>query len=134
MSAAATSALEGLQPFLADVTARLRALDARVPAARVFARSALLDHARLASERDGLRRRLGLPKSAPAPAGAPPGDVDLSLGGLRQAQDALVYAHAEALPELGDPVAVDLMARHLIEWARHLTVIDLWIQAEEQRG
>jgi hypothetical protein len=33
-----------------------------------------------------------------------------------------------------DPAAVDLLARHLIDCARHLTVIDLWIQAEAERG
>jgi hypothetical protein len=38
------------------------------------------------------------------------------------------------LPALGDPWAVDVLARHLVSSARQLTVIDLWIEAEEARG
>ncbi len=129
----ARAALDGLEPLLGDVLARLRALEARVPVARAFARSALRDHVRLAGERAALRRSLGLAPAAPPAADARAVD-DLSLAGLRQAQDALVYAHAEALPELGDARAVDLLARHLIECARHLTLLDLWLQLEEQRG
>src|SRR5204863_260642 len=30
--------------------------------------------------------------------------------------------------------AVDLLARHMVDASRHLTVIDLWLEAEEQRG
>jgi hypothetical protein len=127
----AAVALDALEPLQAEVVARLRALAARVPPARAFARSALDDHARLSSERAEVRRGLGLEAAAAQAVAEAP---DLTLSGLRQAQDALVYAHAEALPELGDPAAVDRLARHLVDLSRHLTLIDLWIQAEEQRG
>lgn len=127
----AQAALDALERLAAGVAARLRALDARVPAARAFLSSALHDHERLAQERRELRRRLRL---SPPPAATGADEAEPSLAGLREAQDALVYAHAEALPALGDPAAVDRLARHLVEFARHLTVIDLWIAAEEQRG
>jgi hypothetical protein len=29
---------------------------------------------------------------------------------------------------------VDTLARHMVDLSRHLTVIDLWIEAEESRG
>jgi hypothetical protein len=42
-----------------------------------------------------------------------------------------VHAHAEGLPALRDRAAVDLLARHMVDVAAQLTVIDLWIEAEE---
>lgn len=124
--------LDGLELLSAGVVRRLRGLEARVAAARAFARSALADHERLAAERRALRRRLRLP--APVPPAASGGEPEPGLAGLRAAQQELVDAHVEALPELADPIAVDRLARHMAELARHLTVIDLWIQVEEQRG
>jgi hypothetical protein len=56
------------------------------------------------------------------------------LAALREAQSALVYAHAEALPTLDDGVSVGLLLGDLVDLARHLTVIDLWIEAEDARG
>jgi hypothetical protein len=58
----------------------------------------------------------------------------LSLVALREAQQQLVHAHAEGLPALGDAGAVAVLARHMVDASRHLTVIDLWIEAEELRG
>ena len=58
----------------------------------------------------------------------------LSLPALRRSQEALVYAHAEGLPAIGDALAVDRLARHMVELSRHLAVIGLWIDAEERRG
>lgn len=130
--ASAVDALDAIERLAAGVVARLQALDRRVPAAHAFLASALRDHERLVHERAELRGRLRLPPAPSVAAGA--GEADRSLAGLREAQDALVYAHAEALPALRDPAAVDRLARHLTELARHLTVIDLWIEAEAQRG
>ncbi len=112
----------------AEVGARLRALSETVPAARVFARSLLRDHQRQQAEREKLRKRLGLPGAAPVRArAADPG----SLPALRASQQALVNAHVEGLPVLGYPPAVDRLAHHLVALARHLAVIDLWMEAEE---
>jgi hypothetical protein len=115
----------------AEVGERLRALSERRPAARAFARSLLRDHERQQADREKLRKRLGLPPAAPVrtPA-ADPG----SLSALRASQQALVSAHVEGLPVLRDPPAVDRLAHHLVALARHLTVIDLWLEAEEARG
>jgi hypothetical protein len=55
----------------------------------------------------------------------------LGLRALRDAHQNLVHAHAEGLPALGDRAAVDLLARHMVDVAAQLTVIDLWIEAEE---
>ncbi len=45
-----------------------------------------------------------------------------------------MHAHAEGLPALGDAGAVAVLARHMVDASRHLTVIDLWIEAEDVRG
>lgn len=42
-----------------------------------------------------------------------------------------MHAHAEGLPALRDRAAVDLLARHMVDLAGQLTVIDLWIEREE---
>ncbi len=128
----ARAALDELERLAGDVTARLGTLAERVPAARAFAGSALADHARLARERAQMRRRLRLPAAAePAPQAA----EELSLDALRAAQDALVFAQAESLPALVDhPTEVDRLARQLVDLARHLALIDLWIASEAERG
>ena len=122
-------AFRAIDALEAEVEERLRALSEAVPAARALARSLLRDHERQRAERQTLERRFGLAAAAPAPA-AEPG----SLSALRTAQQALVYAHVEGLPALGDPPAVDRLAHHLVALSRHLTVIDLWLEAEEDRG
>jgi hypothetical protein len=114
----------------ADVGARLRAIAAALPSARAFVSSLLGDHERHRAVRLRLRRRLRLPVPSPTPAAAP----DIALDALRARQEALVYAHAEGLPALGDAGAVDAMARNMIDLSRHLTLIDLWIEAEGARG
>lgn len=115
----------------AEVAARLRALEKAFAPARALAASLLADHERHRADRARLRRHLRLPKAAPAsPAAA--GDTDLTA--LREVQQALVHAHAEGLPAMGSPFAVDMLARHMVEVSRHLTVIDLWLEAEAQRG
>ncbi len=120
----AIDALEG------DVAARLSALAAAVPAARTLVASLLADQARHRGVRAEVRRQLHLPVAA----ASSPSRGDASLEALRTAQEALVYAHAEGLPALGAPAAVDAMSRNMIDLARHLAVLDLWIEAEAARG
>jgi hypothetical protein len=129
--ARAEEALDALDRMEADAAARLRSISAALASARPFVESALSDQERQRGERAIVRRRLGLPEvRQPEASDAEPAD----LAALRAAQEALVYAHAEALPALGDAWAVRILARHLVELARQLTVIDLWIEAEEQRA
>lgn len=126
-----TEVFDAVDRFEADVAARLRGIAQAHASARRLAASVLADHETHRSERDRLRRRLGLATvSTPASSSS----SDRSLDGLRGAQEALVYAHAEGLPALGDRLSVDAMARHMVDLARHLTVIDLWIEAEASRG
>jgi hypothetical protein len=114
-----------------EVELRFRALSLTSPGAKAFALSVLADHERERAERASLRRRLGLPPSTAARAEA----ADLtSLEALRTAQEALVHAHAEGLPAILDAHAVQVLAGHLVDLARHLAVIDLWIEAEATRG
>ena len=119
--------LDAIDAFEVDVASRLEALEVAVPAARAFVESLSRDHLRHREDRRTLRRRLGL-EPAPSPPDAAAEDVDLA--GLRAAQEALVFAHAEGLPAMGDPAAVDTLARHMVDLSRHLTVIDLWIEGE----
>jgi len=129
--ATAWEVLDAIDRREADVDARLAAIARVVAGADTFARSVAADHGRHRTERERLRRRLKLPVSSPPAA---PSKPDVSLAGLRDAQQELVHAHAEGLPALGDAGAVDLLAHHMVDGARHLTVIDLWIEAEELRG
>jgi hypothetical protein len=114
----------------ADVAGRLSALAAALPSARALVESLLADQARHREVRTDVRRVLHLPVAPPFS----PSRGDTSLDALRTAQEALVYAHAEGLPALGAPAAVDAMARNMTDLARHLTVLDLWIEAEAARG
>jgi len=121
-------AIDGLE---AGVATRLRAIAQAMPAARAFAESCLSDHDRHRQGRQRLRRRLRV--AAPPPGGSE-ATSPLSLDALRNAQEALVYAHAEGLPVLGDAVAVDALARDMVRLSRQLTVIDLWIESEAAAG
>jgi hypothetical protein len=129
--ASAAEVFAAIDRHTADVAARLSALAERLPSAKAFADSALADQARHRAARARLRQRLDL---GPAAAPGAPARTDLSLAVLRSAQQALVYAHAEGLPALNDDEAVALLAQHMNDLARQLTVIDLWIEAEQQRG
>lgn len=117
-------AIDGLE---AEVAARLRALRTAMPSSGPFAASVAADHARHRAEREGLRRRLGLP---PASAATGTRTAAADLEGLRAAQEALVYAHAEGLPAVGDPFVVQALARHMVDLSRQLTVTQLWIETE----
>ncbi len=116
----------------AEVSLRLRALSEALPSARAFVTSVLRDQERHRAMRARLRARLGLPAPAPPPRTAA-ADL-LSLASLRTAQEALVHAHAEGLNAIGDDIAVDALARQMVDLSRHLAVIDLWMETEESRG
>ena len=124
-------ALAAIDGFEAEVAFRLRALGASGSSARAFTSSLVRDLEAHGRARDQLRLRLGV--GARSPANATVEDA-LDLEGLRAAQEKLTYAHAEALPALGDPQAVHLLAGHLVDLSRHLTLVGLWIEAEERRG
>ena len=129
--ASAGEALAAIDALEAEVVERLRSLEESVSSARAFAASLKRDHEKHGRERDRLRTRLGLgPRSAPKASL----DDPLDLQALKAAQEKLTYAHAEALPALVDAPAVHVLARHLVDLSRHLTLVGLWIEAEEQRG
>jgi hypothetical protein len=123
--------LDAIDALEAEVSQRLRALSEALASTRPFVTSVLRDQERHREARARIRKRLGLPAGAFRPAAA---DDLVSLSALRTAQEALVYAHAEGLNALGDAIAVDTLARDMVDLSRHLTVIDLWIEAEESRG
>ena len=122
--------LDGLDRQAEEVASRLAGLAAVVPASSALASSLGSDLARHASERRALRRRLRLTPGAPLAVAEAPSSIDA----LRAAQEALLLAHADGLPRLGDRHAVDVVAHHMVDAARHLAVTDLWIDAERDRG
>ena len=122
---------EAIDRLEADVDLRLGRIAAALPTATAFAQAVVADHERHRGVRASLRRRLELP-TASARLAAP--EAGRGLDALRTAQEALVHAHAEGLPALGDREAVDTLARHMVDGSRHLTVIDLWIELEAARG
>jgi hypothetical protein len=118
---------EAIDRLEAEVAARLRALRVALASSAPFAESVLADHARHRAARAQFRRRLGLPPSSDT---TPPSQGEADLEGLRAAQEALVYAHAEGLPALSDPFVVDALAHHMVDLSRHLTVTQLWIETQ----
>ena len=125
-------AIDGLE---AAAAARLRAFQRSVPASRGLVASVTADYQRHRDVRRRLRRRLGLrdslpPDAATASAHAATASGPPDLEGLRAAQEALMYAHAEGLPAAGDPFVVDALAHHMVDLSRHLTVTQLWIEKE----
>ena len=100
--------------------------------ARAFAESLLRDHARHRAERDRVRGLLGLAAASAPPATAPADALDLEA--LKAAQEKLTYAMAEALPVLGRADAVRTIAGQMVDCSRHLTLVGLWIEAEERRA
>src|SRR5262249_18993380 len=128
--ASAADVLADIERAEADVEARLAAIARALPSARAFADSVARDRERHRRERAQVRMRLGLP---PAVTAGPP-SADVSLSTLRDAQQALVTAHAEGLMALREARAVDVLARHMVDGQRALTVIDLWRDSEGARG
>jgi hypothetical protein len=127
--ATAADVLAAIDALDADVAARLDTVARGAgAAAAAFQASAERDRARRRRERAGLAERLRIgPGAAPAPAAV----SGTGLRALRDAQQALVHAHAEGLPALRDRASVDLLARHMVDLAAQLTVLDLWIEADE---
>jgi hypothetical protein len=127
--ASAAEVFAAIDALDADVAARLQAIARTQPPAAAFAASADQDRRRRFEERRQLAGRLGVASGgSPMAASAAPG---AGLRELREAQQNLVHAHAEGLPALRDRAAVDLLARHLVDVAAQLTIVDLWIEAEE---
>lgn len=122
---------EAIDRLEAEVAERLRLLGRRLPAARPFEASVLADQARHRAVRLDLRRRLGIALAVQNESVGAPSE---SLPALREVQERLVHAHAEGLPALGDSFAVARLVDALVDLARHLAVIDLWLEAEESRG
>jgi hypothetical protein len=129
--ASAAEVLDTIDRLAGEVDGALSVIAAAVPGARPFAASVRTDHVRERADRDAIRSRLHL--AAPA-AGARPASPSASLDALRATQQELVHAHAEGLPALDDPAAVQTVARHMVEAARRLTVIDLWLELEAERA
>jgi hypothetical protein len=115
-----------------EVDARLATVARARAGSGAFAASVASVRGRQRRERERLRVRLAVAPeaAAPLPSLAAPDD----LARLREAQQELVHAHAEGLPALGDTQAVDVLARHLVELAAQLTVIDLWLAAGDAGG
>jgi hypothetical protein len=111
----------------AELDARMTALST-APAAAPLARSMRADHDRHRVARAALRRRLRLAGAVPPTPAAAPRATIAALTAL--AQD-LVHAHAEGLPAIRDAAAVDTLAHHMVDDARHLAVLQMWAAAEE---
>jgi hypothetical protein len=113
-----------------DLDARLRALAANFPAAEPFSASVRADHERHRRTRAALRRRLRLTDTTPVsgPAGS------TSVDALRALAQDLVHAYAEGLPAIKDAPAVDTLARHMVDDARHLAVLQMWMETEQPGG
>jgi hypothetical protein len=128
----ASEVLDTIDRLAGDVERALAAIANAVPGAQPFAASVRVDHVRERADRDAMRARLRLPAAPPrgAPAAPPPASLDV----LRSTQQELVHAHAEGLPAFHDAAAVQAIARHMVEAARRLTVIDLWIELEAERA
>ena len=126
----AAEVLDEIDRLAAEVEARLAAMVAVVPASGALADSVGRACTRHRADRAALRERLGVgPPRAPVVP-----EVDADLGTLRAVLQDLVHAHAEGLPAFGDARAVNLLARHMVLGAQHLTVVDLWLEAEAGRG
>jgi len=126
----AGAALDTMDARAALVEAMLGALRKDSAPFRRGASSFLDDLARCRKDRAAVRRLLGL---LPAPGSAPV-DKPGSLRNLREAQQELVFGYAEGIPSLDDSRAVALLVPDLLDLARHLAVMDLWIEGEDKNG
>jgi hypothetical protein len=129
--ASAAEVLAEVARLEADVDARLFAVARAVPGARAFAESVRRDHERHAAQRAAIASRLAVAVPVAAP---PPLAPERGLEPLRQAQQDLVHAFAEGLPVFDDAAAIHVLAAQMVDAARHLTVLDLWVELEEQRA
>ena len=108
----AAEVLDTIDRLAAGVDAALSAIARAVPGAQPFAASVHADHLREKADRDAIRARRRVSAAAPPPRTAP---ESTSLDALRSLQQALVHAHAEGLPALGDAEAVQALAQHMVE-------------------
>ena len=115
-----------------DLDVRLAGLAASFPAAGSFAASVRADHEKHRRNRAALRRRLRLADAAPISGPGPSGRA--SVDGLRALAQDLVYVYAEGLPAIKDAQAVDILARHMVDDARHLAVLQMWMETEQPGG
>ena len=113
-----------------DLDARLAGLAANFPGAASLAASVRADHERHRRARAALRRRLHLAEAATVSGPAGPASVDA----LRALAQDLVHAYAEGLPAIKDAQAVDVLARHMVDDARHLAVLQMWMETEQPGG
>jgi hypothetical protein len=112
----------------AEVAARLAEVGRAHPEARPLAESLTRDLQRHAAERRALGSRRGLAAHVATVAPA----ADASLAALRAAQEALMLTYADGLPSLRGGRDVRLLAGHMVDVARHLTVTDLWLAGTER--
>jgi hypothetical protein len=110
-----------------ELDARLAGLAATFPAAASFAASVRADHERHRRGRATVRRRLHVTEAAPAAGPGGPASVDA----LRALAQDLVHAYAEGLPAIKDAQAIDTLARHMVDDARHLAVLQMWMETEQ---
>ncbi len=130
--ASAAEVLGEIDRLEGEVDARFVVLAASSPAAAALARSVAADHVAHRRGRARVRKRLGLPAAGAARRPSPERPADLEA--LRTAAQDLVHAHAEGFPALRDARAVDVLVRHMVANARHLTLVDLWREDEEDDG
>ena len=102
-----------------------------VPGGAAPSRSVLADHERQRAERERLRRRLGLAVGR-ARAGRRADDLRFERSARRRRR--WCTPTRRACPPSATPRPWTAWRAHMVELARHLTVIDLWIDAEESRG
>ena len=97
---------------------------------RKGASQVLADLRRCRQNRIAIHHLLGiLPGATESPK--PPAT---GLRALRAGIQDLVYAHAEGIPVLGNSQAVTMLVPDLLDVARHLAVVDLWIEGEGKNG
>ena len=61
------------------------------------------------------------------------GSFQRHLERLRTALEHLMHAHAEGLPALARGASVQRLAEHMIDISRMLTIVDLWLDEEDER-
>ena len=128
--ASAGEVLAEIDRLEGELDARLATLAASFPAAAALAASVRADHDRHRRARVALRRRLRLAEAAPS---SPPSGR-ASVDALRALAQDLVHAYAEGLPAIKDAQGVDVLARHMVDDARHLAILQMWTETEQPGG
>lgn len=128
--ASAGAALDAIEGRSESVEAVLRALRGESEPLRKGFSSFLEDYRRHRQDRAALRRTFGIPPAREAR----PEPKAVTLRDLRAAVQELVFAHAEGIPALGSGRAVTVIGGHLLDVARHLAIVDLWLEPEAGLG